>query len=268
VGGVTSELGGSAPATDADAPHEDEIVVPAHYVRPPPPPDMFIPLGGQLDNVRRWNEERAWGFAAADFEGIDLTPTAYEDPLVADVIAVFLPGDDELDPVRRTCHELWGVLTDEYPNVWCWDEKAWNAKLIGIKQVRVLHGIVHQPGLRRVTLDLGAHWDPIHPTRSIDVRSKYSAHAEVLAAAAHFPRWARAMDGVTVPYTQLSGYQVTLVEEESWRRLPNLSWNEARSTLSLTAHWGDIFAPRWSSPVCLAGASVLALDAPGSITWA
>jgi hypothetical protein len=262
VGNVTSETEGSVEVPVA------ETIVTAPYVRPTPPTDMFVPLVEQLDNVRRWNEERGWGFGPSDFEAIDQAQTDYEDPLVADVVAVFLPGDEELDPVRRTCHELWGVLTDEYPNVWCWDEKAWDKKLIGIKQVRVLHGIVHQPGIRRVTLDLGAHWDPVTPTRSIDVRSKYSAHAEVLAAAAHFPHWARAMDGTTVPYTQLSGYQVTLVEQESWRRLPCLSWNEARSTLSLTAHWGDIFAPRWSSPVCLAGASVLALDAPGAITWA
>jgi hypothetical protein len=232
---------------------------------------MFVPLSEQLDNVRRWNEEKGWGFEAADFEAIDLTPGSYSDPLVVDVIAVYLPalpGDGELDPVRRTCDELWGVLCDQYPNAWCWDEKAWDLRLVGRKQVRLLYGIAHRPGIRRVTLDLGAHWDPVKPKRSIDIRGRDSAHAEVLAAAAHFPGWVRAMDGQSVPFVLLSGYQVTLVEQESWRRLPCLSWNESRATLSLTAHWADIFAPRWASPVCVAGASEPAPETTGGITWA
>ena len=229
---------------------------------------MFVPLVEQLENVRRWNLEKGWGFTEADFEGIDLTDGVYDDALVADVIAVYLPGDEELDPVRRTCDELWDVLGDQYPNTWCWDEKCWDLRLVGRKQVRLLHGIVHQPGVRRVTLDLGAHWDAVHPTRSIDIRGRDSAHAEVLAAAAHFPGWVRAMDGMTVPFALLSGYQVTLVEPESWRRLPCLSWNESRATLSLTAHWADIFAPRWSSPVCVAGLGEAPPNRQGKITWA
>jgi hypothetical protein len=238
------------------------------WVRPPPPAGMFVPLEEQLDNVQRWNEERDWGFGPDDFESVDLWPERHHDPLVTDVIAVYLPGNDALDGVRRTCDELWNVVADQHPNAWCWDEKCWDKNLIGIKQVRLLYGIVHRPGIRRVTIDLGAHWDLVHPTRSIDVRSKESAHAEVLAVAAHCPTWLRAMDGVRVPYALLSGYQVTLVEQESWRRLPCLSWNESRETVSLTAHWADIYGPRWSSPVCLSGASVRDLDAPGSITWA
>jgi hypothetical protein len=204
----------------------------------------------------------------SDFDAVDLTAAVHDDPLVVDVIAVYLPGDEELDAVRRTCDELWAVIADQYPNAWCWDEKCWDKNLIGRKQVRVLYGIAHRPGIRRVTLDLGAHWSPTKPRRSIDIRGMDSAHAEVLAAGAHFPGWVRAMDGVTVPYALLSGYQVTLVEEESWRRLPCLSWNESRSTVSLTAHWGDIFAPRWSSPVLVSAGSLPAPDTPGSITWA
>ncbi len=229
---------------------------------------MFVPVAEQVDNVRRWNEERRWGFTAADFDAIDTTPVVHENPLVVDVVAVFLPGDEELDAVRRTCDELWAVIAEGHPNSWCWDEKCWDLTKVGRKQVRLLNRLVHRPGVRRVTLDLGAHWNPVHPTRSIDIRGTDSAHAEVLAAAAHFPNWVRAMDGIAVPYALLSGYQVTLVETESWRRLPCLSWNESRGTVSLTAHWADIFAPRWSSPVCVTPASVSPLEVPGGITWA
>lgn len=248
---VDALVGDDAPPVWEVPPPKEPLEVLPPYARPDPPADMFVPLAEQLDNVRRWNDERGWGFAPSDFDAIDLTPATHDDPLVVDLIAVYLPGDEELNGVRRTCDELWAAAAEQYENAWCWDQKCWDEKLVARKHVRLLYGIAHQPGIRRVTVDLGVHWEPNHPTRSIDVRTTGSAAAEVLAAAAHFPRWVRSMDGMTVPYVQLSGYQITLVEAESWRRLPCLSWNESRKTLSLTAHWSDIFAPRWSSPVCL-----------------
>ncbi|MDP9074169.1 MAG: hypothetical protein M3N98_08350 [Actinomycetota bacterium] len=242
--------------TETSTADDDAVVVveeppPPPPPRPDPPADMFISLAAQLDNIRRWNEERGWGFGPADFEAVELTPSSHDDPLVVDLVAVYLPADAELDGVRRTCHELWTVAAAQHPNAWSWDEKPWDERLRQTKQVRLLYGIVHEPGIRRVTVDLGAHWEPHRPNRSIDYRSKDSAHAEILAAAAHFPRWIRAMDGRSVPYALLSGYQVTMVEAESWRRLPCLSWNEFRATLSLTAHWSDHYGTRWASPVCV-----------------
>lgn len=248
---VEELVGDDAPPVWDMPPPKVPLEVMPPYVRPAPPADMFVSLAEQLENVRRWNEERGWGFQESDFEGIDLTPAVHEDPLVVDVIAVYLPADAELDAVRRTCDELWGVAADRYENAWCWDQKTWDEELVARKHVRLLYGIPHETGIRRVTVDLGRHWEPNYPTRSIDVRGRDSAAAEVLAAAAHFPRWVRSMDGRSVPYAQLSGYQITLVMAESWRRLPCLSWNESRQTLSLTAHWSDIFAPYWSSPICL-----------------
>ena len=53
-----------------------------------------------------------------------------------------------------------------------------------------------------MTVDLGAHFEPGRFISANRVRSHDSAHAEVLAAAAHFPRWIRAMD----VYIWLSGY--------------------------------------------------------------
>lgn len=240
-----NSLGGAIDADTSDIvgnPLEPPPLTP----RPQPPDDMFVSVAQQLDNVRRWNEERGWGFTASDFDNVDTTPSAHGDPLVVDIVAVYLPGDEELDAVRRTCHELWEVAAEHYPGAWCWDERT-----VELKQVRLLRGIVHTPGIRRVTVDLGAHWTPPRPCRSLDIRCPASAHAEVIAAAAHFPRWVRAMDGTAVPYVWVSGYQVTWAPDESWRRLPCLSWNESRNTMSLTAHWADIFGTRWASPECV-----------------
>ncbi|HEY6423850.1 MAG TPA: hypothetical protein VIY28_11495 [Pseudonocardiaceae bacterium] len=214
-----------------------------------PSDQLFSSLRTQLDNVREWNAERRWGFSADDLSSVDLTPRVQDKPLVVDVIAVYLGGNAQLNGVRRTCHELWKVAAEQQPHTWSWDwyGDKWEDHP---KPVRLRSGIVHRPGIRRVTVDLGAHFEPGRYRRASSVRSHYSAHAEVLAAAAHFPRWIRAMDGHTVPYTWISGYEVMFWERPSSERLPALSWSGLRSTMSLTAAWTDHAYSGWAAPTC------------------
>jgi hypothetical protein len=51
-----------------------------------------------MANIRRWNDDREWGFTEAELAAVDLTPRPHPDPLVVDLIAVYLPdqyrGDD------------------------------------------------------------------------------------------------------------------------------------------------------------------------------
>ncbi len=98
-------------------------------------------------------------------------------------------------------------------------------------------------------MDLAAHWHRVRGTRPVNVRGPDSAHAEILAAAAHFPYWVRAMDGQTVPYVWLSGYQVTVPDYETWRHLPCLSWYRPENRVSLAVHWADLSQTLWASPV-------------------
>ena len=225
---------------------------PGAEMRTAPPADIFVPLTEQLANVRRWNEDRGWGLPAAELDAIDITPRKHADPLVVDLIAVYL--DDlsigkgrQLDGVRWTCDELWSVAAEQQPNTWFWDwvRDRYDPRP---KPVRLLPGIIHWPGVRRMTVDLGAHWVPGQHIRPSNLRGPGSAHAEILAAAAHFPRWARAMDGVSVPYIWLSGYQVTHPEESTHLRLPGLAWVEYRKTLSFTVDRTDRAHSGWASP--------------------
>jgi hypothetical protein len=229
--------------------------LPVQGTRGEPPPSLFVPLTEQLDNVRRWNDDREWGLGPAELDAIDLTPRAHADPLVVDLIAVYLDdgyvsyGEGFLDGVRRTCHELWTVAAERQPFTWAWDWLYVEYEHQLPKPVRLLPGLTHSPGVRRVTVDLGAYWVPGRHVRPTTVRGPDSAHAEVLAAAAHFPRWARAMDGWSVPYIWISGYQVTLPERSTDQRLPCLAWVSYRSTLSLTVEWVDHFQSGWAAPV-------------------
>jgi hypothetical protein len=218
--------------------------------KPAPPEKMFTSLEQQLATVRRWNEEREWGLLHGDFAAIDLTPRVHDDPLVVDLIAVYLDSTRQLDGVRRTCHELWKLATEQQPHAWSFDWE-WDEWKESPKPVRLLDGIEHRPGVRRVTVDLGAHWEPGRHIRPRNVRSTRSAHAELLAAAALFPDWVRAMDGKSVPYIWLSGYHLTM-QERSDHQLPGLAWVRYRRTMSLTANWADHSGSGWASPVLVA----------------
>lgn len=215
-----------------------------------PPEAMFTSLTEQLGNIRRWNTERRWGFSAADFHSVDLTPRARKDPLVVDVVAIYLPDTAECSGVLRTCQELWTVAAEQQPRSWSWDwyRDSWQDIP---KPVRLIDGLVHRPGIRRVTLDLSAGYVPGRHVRPSTLRGPNSAHAEVLAAAAHFPRWVRAMDGDNVPYAWLLGYEVMMRGQRTPLRLPALSWNDLRQTMSLTAAWVNQSFSGWAAPVCL-----------------
>ncbi len=219
----------------------------------------FVSLVDQLANVRRWNRDRRWGLPESEFAAIDLAEASHASALVVDVLAVYLPpkAERKMDGVQWTCSELWDVASQRQPNAWCWDERK-----DGPKRVRLLDGIGHRPGVRRVTLDLAANWNRRKGVRPIDVRGRRSASAEILAAAAHFPDWVRSMNGDSVPFVCLAGYQVSLPTYEVWRHILCLSWSHFNRRINLSDNWADYYQDRFASPV-LVGAPVNAVPLPG-----
>ncbi len=212
----------------------------------PPVPDLselFVSLEVQLANVRNWNAMRGWGFTDADFDAIDVTPVEHSG-LVVDVIAVYLPDQGKTSGIQRTFEELWDIASSVQPSKWRYESLKSDKK-----HLRLLDGIEHTPGIRRVTLDLGANWDRQNGICPIDVRGKDSVHAEALAAAAHFPDWIQAMDGERVPYVWMPGYQVTIPGNGAWRYVPSLHWYSGRRGVGLSAGWGDSRRCRWACPV-------------------
>jgi hypothetical protein len=216
----------------------------------------FVSPLHQLGNLRRWNDERGWDLPESAFEAVDVTAVTRGSPFVVDVLAVYLPSTGAVTGVQRTCEQLWDIASQRQPRSWCWDERK-----VGPKPVRLLHGggdgDEHEPGIRRVTVDLAAHWDRRAGVRPLDVRGERSASAEILAAAAHFPEWVRSMDGDRVPFVCLAGYQVTVPVYETWRHVVCLSWSHFNRRINLSDNWADYFQDRFASPV-LVGPSAAA----------
>ncbi len=209
--------------------------------------DVTVELDEQLANVRRWNDERDWGFTETDFNAIDLTPAKHAG-LVFDVVAVFLPDQGQISGIQRTFDELWDVDSSVQPG------KRYESVKSGPEHLRLLDGINHKPGIRRVTLDCGANWDPESGIRLIDVRGSDSVHAEALAAAAHFPKWIRAMDGESVPYVWMPGYQMRIPGNTAWCHAPDLIWSSTRG-VELRAGWDGNRSFSWACPVVVRGES-------------
>jgi hypothetical protein len=209
----------------------------------PPLPELFVSLEVQLANVRNWNQMRGWGFTDADFDAIDLTPVKHSG-LVVDVIVVYLPDQGKTSGIQRTFEELWYIASRLQPGKW---RHEWLNS--GPKHLRLLEGIEHKPGIRRVTIDLAANWDCQNGIRPMDVRGSDSVHAEALAAAAHFPDWIRAMDGERVPYARMPGYQVMIPGREAWRGVPDLRWSSVSPEVVLGARWDSSRFYSWACPV-------------------
>jgi hypothetical protein len=207
----------------------------------------YISPEEQLANMRRWNEERGWGFSDSDFpaEIPDFTPSA---PLEVLVLVVYLPdegkGRKQVPGYVRTANELWQITHEGQPNWWQWDELKLDSD-----HLRLLPEVSHTPGIRWVALDLGAHWNAKDGVRPCDVRGEDSAHAEILAAAAHFPQWIQNMDGEKVLFVWLSGYQVTIPGRGVWADLPILYCLGHDRKVYLSADWDNDRSWYYAVPV-------------------
>lgn len=198
-------------------------------------PHWYVTPSKQLENVRRWNEDRRWGFVEADcpLKVPDFTPSS---PLEVLVLSVYLPDEDGEPGYIRTANELW-----ELTRVQQYSSSSQQWRIPYHDTLRLLPGTEHhhRPGIRWNAVDLGAHWDDRKGVCPLDVRGHDSAHAEVLAAAAHSPGWIQAMDGVNIPYVLLAGYQATLPGYESWMHIPLLENNRPKRMLRLDVRWHD-----------------------------
>ena len=211
---------------------------------------FFIPVADQLANVRRWNEERGWGFTDADFDAVDTTPVVHDKPLVVDVVAVFLPEKDGVDGVRRTFEELWAVASEGVPENW-----SWRQHLEGPRPVKLLPGGKHVPGIRRVTIDLArglgpgrrgpGHRDP-GPPLGVG-RDPGRGRPLPRVDAGHGGRAA-------CPSSTSAATSSSHPENEAWRHVPCLSWNEFLGRVNLMDHWADHHQRRWAVPASVSTA--------------
>jgi hypothetical protein len=189
---------------------------------------LFCSPEQQIASVRSWNLERGMGFIEAHFiqAQIQLAQLPARDGLTVPVLVPYL------EEAGETFDALWGVVEFVYDEHYRWSELKSDKR-----HLRLLEGIEH-PGrcLRWEIINFGAHHEPENGRRVCDVRGSSSAHAGVLAAVAHFPKWVAAMDGDKVPYVDIAGYEASVQGHNPWRNVPFVL--RIGSEVRLNASWG------------------------------
>lgn len=184
-----------------------------------PVPDYFVSCARQVMNVQAWNKEYGWGFTDADFAKAYVEAATFAWP--ADALQAIVLVPSLASPVA-TFVGLCGVIADS----------GHVSSIRGMRRptfrkgdyshiltehpdrLELAEGAEFHPNrLAWHLVDLGAfrvaHKDySSHSALDRTAPSK-AAHAEVIAAAAHFPRWCEGVRTKTAPSVYAPGYRVS-----------------------------------------------------------
>lgn len=205
----------------------------------------YTPIAQQAKNLWRWNQKYGLGLPMGWDDQLDVPAWPEDDPLISVSVVAFLEAKDGILGEHRTFDAYWEIIKTQHP-----DASRWSEVQATPDRLRLLPGIVHVPGVRIEVIDHGANWDKEHGLKPMDVRSpETSPHAGLLASVAQHPKRIRKMDGTTVPFERISGYQMSVPGRDPWRHVPYFYWYRDERQVYLHADWDDSPLPRYSVPV-------------------
>lgn len=180
-------------------------------------PSHFVSLAQQIENIERWNEEQGWGLPEDLIARRCLEARTFDWP--GDLLQAIV-----LVPSLSTPGATLTALTKVASKLQVWPYAASEAIREGTANVWLMDGIDFRPNtLEWRFVDLGSHLQPPYseaPKRSVPnasdlVSAETAAHEEVLAAAAHFPDWLRAIREGKAPAVAIPGYRMTDTDARS-----------------------------------------------------
>jgi hypothetical protein len=170
---------------------------------------MFAPPEIQLENLRRWNQDRQWGLD----EPIDQLPEPPRPKNPGEMTTVVLTP--YLETPQRTLDELWDICEKSGEYRTYRHGQDWPKTQITTKP-----GVCHNPmTVQWEVIDLMAEYEPrdiIKPAN--DYSGTRIPNAGVLAIATHSPRWVKSFLGKEVRSPEgtpcigfwIPGYQMTV----------------------------------------------------------
>lgn len=168
----------------------------------------------QVTKVMNWNAKYAWGFSESDFSSAQ--ERAAELPAGDPRSARYPVLVPYLHDVGATFDALCRLLADV-------DKFVPESDLRGDpRHLRMLSPEDHIPGLRWEVIGLKDHMQ----TAPDVCRGPDSAHAGILAAAAHFDDWRKALGTKTEPEVFLTGHQASRFSDTDtpeWWIVPQLA---------------------------------------------
>ena len=153
------------------------------------------------------------------------------------------------DNVAQTFVALWLFGKKEAHSYECF----FNFEDAASLRVRLFGEVVQKPGLHWEVIDLGAQCG-VAPR---DARSPgISPSAGVLAAAMLHPRWLQRMNGTSVPFVWIPGYETFNIDGKTWN-VPRLSYDRKVGKVSLAHSTSVLSCRRTAVPIVTHRTSIL-----------
>lgn len=168
---------------------------------------LFVSPEEQIQNVRAWNRRYDWGFSDEDFEQLRPAPTWPKDHLCAVVLVPYMKSRKQTYEALQKA--MYGDGLSVGPYGYSLSPLNFGNEMKGLEYetndyVRHFGGAQLYYGLQWRVISLGAN----RGATPDQLEGQTLAAAEILAAAAHFPNWVKAMNGREVPVVWLGGYKL------------------------------------------------------------
>lgn len=207
-----------------------------------------VTYSNQITAIIEWNEKYKLGFTDKQIDkAID---EAYELPESDDdsnlTTWVLVPY---LKDLKTTIDTLWEIITTNHDKSWKWDE-------LDKAEYKLYKGKFPKKSLKWVKLDLGTYHElkNVQSVKEVrkqaDEKGETLAGVEVLAAAAHFPKWFEAQDGDKVPYTDVANISVGNIGKSEPHALC-VYWSPFGRWAEFDAHWVGRRTNWWAAPTII-----------------
>jgi hypothetical protein len=185
-----------------------------------------------------------WG-GLIEVDSVDLVATHHRQSL-DDLELLYV----DFGSPKETLDNWWKVIAASQPRSYRFEHFNSEAGYLRIAEATRNYS----RGIHRVRLNLLAYWRRPRSATVLDIRREATsegvllAHGEALAALALQPNLVAAMDGKTMPFIEVAGYECTVPVTNPWAHVPYVYWMPAQHLVCLGTDW--IFDKHPWRPMC------------------
>jgi hypothetical protein len=207
---------------------------------------LLLSLGDQLERLRRYNA-KYWDNRLTD-EQLAAVDTSSDHTQSVDDLEIL---HVDFGSPEQNVEMWWKVIVGTQPKNWRWDELKLDPEHLSVLSRNTK---TYEPGIHRVRINLVAHWEPEDGRTIEEVREgakgtdEILAHSEVMSAYGLHDALLREQDGENLPYSDMSGFEVTVPGDSSPCALC-VSWDPFLRKARLHAYWVDNRDQGWAAPV-------------------
>jgi hypothetical protein len=218
---------------------------------------LLLSLDEQRERLREFNE-RFWDGALSAQELAAVDTSGDHPQSVDDLELLYVEFGSPATNVNR----WWSVIVSSQPR-----SSRWLGAVIDDDHLRLAEPVAqYSAGIHRVRLNLVANWRPasgrtVEQVRAAAVQqNRLVAHAEVLAAYGLHPQLLERLDGDTLPFVDLAGFELRLPGDSSWNLCPSVYWPRGGQRVDMDVYFVDGIGYDWAAPTLVDSAGPIVRD--------